>query len=123
MALLTHTTKGALVVALTLVLAACDKQDEQLAAALPTGNSDKPALTLAECDKLPDPKPRDESAAGKATAVSEGMAARQACKKAAAAQQDKANAEPAERAANQRNTESGQAALDGARKPIRELKY
>ena len=77
MVLHAHTTKAALLVALTLALAACGKQDAQPDAstpaaastpAFPTGNGDK-VMTLADCDKLPDPKPADDSAAGRAAAV------------------------------------------------------
>lgn len=143
MVLHAHTTKAALLVALTLALAACGKQDEQPAAstpaaasapAFPTGNGDK-QMTLAECDKLPDPKPADESAAGRAAAVGQGQAARAACKKEVAAQQDKPNAdlarireikesEQAERDARKvSEAEWKRGVKEGAKQPIKEYKY
>lgn len=138
-----HTAKAALLVALTLALAGCGKQEEQPAAspaaavsspAFPTGNGDK-VLTAADCDKLPDPKRVDESAAGRATAVSQGVAARAACKKEAAAQLDKPNADlarireikekeqvdHADRKISEK--EWGKRVKEGGSKPVREFKY
>jgi hypothetical protein len=96
-----HTLKAALLVAVTLALSACGKQDEQPAPptstaasgpTFPTGNGDKP-MTLADCDKLSNPKTADDSAAGLATAAAQGLKARADCKKEVAAQQDKPNAD------------------------------
>jgi hypothetical protein len=133
MSLHAYTTKGALIVALSLVLAACGKQD-QPATPFPTGNGQAP-LTAADCDKLADPKPADDSAAGRATAVSQGVAARAGCKKEVAAQQDKPNADlarmreimekqEAERSAAKQSDEQFKRGLkEGAKQPIREFKY
>jgi len=138
MVLHAHTTKAALLVALTLALAACGKQDEQpdaaSAPAFPTGNDDK-AMTLADCDKLSDPKPADDSAAGRAAAVGQGQATRAACKKEVTAQQDKPNADltrireiKEKEQADQANRkiseqEWGKRLNEGANKPIKEYKY
>lgn len=101
MVLQDHTLKAALLVAVTFALSACGKQDEQSAAptpaatsapAFPTGNGDK-QMTLADCDKLPNPKTADDSAAGLATAAAQGLKARSDCKKEVAARQDKPNAD------------------------------
>lgn len=143
MVLHTHTTKAALLVALTVALTACSKQDEQPAAstpaaasapAFPTGNGDK-VMTLADCDKLPDPKPADDSAAGRAAAVGQGQSARAACKKEVTAQQDKPNADLArvreikekEEAERNRRAQSDEAwnqrVKEAAKAPIKEYKY
>lgn len=134
MSLHAHTTKGALIVAFSLVLAACGKQEQPPATPIPTGN-DKPTITAADCDKLPDPKPTDDSAAGKATAVSQGIAARAACKKGVEAQQDKSNADlarmreimekqEAERSAAKQSDEEFRRGLkEGAKAPLRNFKY
>jgi hypothetical protein len=131
MSLYAYTTKGALIVALSLVLAACGKEPPTLGPAFPAGNP----LTAADCDKLPDPKPADDSAAGRATAVSQGVAARAACKKEVAARQDKPNAdlarireikekEEAERTAAKQTDEQFKRGLkEGGSQPLRELKY
>lgn len=132
-----YTTKGSLIVAFLLVLAACGKQDEP--AAPPTASASAPAFpagnanSLADCDKLPDPKPRDDSAAGRATAVSEGVAARAACKKAAANPQANADLarireikekEQADLAARKVSEEEWKRGVkEGSSQPIRELKY
>lgn len=139
-----HTTKAALLVALMLGLAACDKQSEQpgsdstsgaaSAPSFPTGNGTT-ALTLADCDKLPDPKSADDSAAGRATAFSLGVAARAACKKEVTAQQEKPNAdlarireikekEQADLAGRKvSEKEWGRRINEGSGKPLKEYKY
>lgn len=137
-----HTTKAALLLGLALALVACGKQDSPATAsaaaasssAFPAGNGDT-VLTAADCDRLPDPKASDDSAAGRATAVSQGVAARAACKKAAAAQQDKPNADLArireikekEQAdlADRKisDKEYGKRFVEGGSQPIREFKY
>jgi hypothetical protein len=143
MVLHTHTTKAVLLVALTIGLTACGKQDERAAAsmpaaasasAFPTGNADK-VMTLADCDKLPDPKPADESAAGRAAAVGQGQSARADCKRAVAAKQDKANADLARiREIKEKEDAAGEARRvseaewkrgikEGAKQPIKEYKY
>ena len=139
MKLSADTTKAALLVALTLALAGCGKQDEKSSAAstagaasasIPAGNGDK-TLLLAECDKLPDPKATDNSAAGRATAVSQGVAARAACRK----EVEQPNADLArireimekEQAGKQArevsNKEWFNGVKEGGKKPIRDLKY
>jgi hypothetical protein len=138
-----HTLKAALLVAVTLALSACGKQDEQPAPptstaasgpTFPTGNGDK-QMTLADCDKLSNPKTADDSAAGRAAAVAQGQSARAACKKEVTAQQDKPNADLArireikekEQAdlANRKISEQewGKRLNEGANKPIKEYKY
>jgi hypothetical protein len=127
MAQLALTTKAALIAALTLALAACGKQEELPAAQSP----DKAALTVAECDKLPDPKPADDSAAGKATAVSQGVAAREACKKTAAKGSDDLarireimEKQEAERTAVKKSEEEWKRGInESAGKPLKEYKY
>ena len=134
--------KTALLLGLALALAACGKQDDQATAspaaaassAFPAGNSDN-VRTAADCDRLPDPTTPDDSAAGRATAVSQGVAARAACKKAVAAQQDKPNADLArireikekEQAdladRNISEKEFGKRFKEAGSQPIREYKY
>ena len=129
-------TTASLIAASALALAACSKQPDTTTAP-PSPTAQPGAFTASDCDRLPDPKPLDDSPAGQATAASQGMTAREACKKTANAQgaKDKPNADLARireikeleqadlAAAKRRNTESGQAAANGAAKPIRELKY
>lgn len=129
-----HITWGATIVALSLALASCGKQEQAAPITVEPTKAAAPP-TAADCDKLPDPKPHDDSAAGKATAVSEGVAARDACKRAVSTQQDKANAdlariraikekEEAERSA--RKVSEGEwkrGVKDGSKQPIKEYKY
>ena len=127
-------TQAALLLALAIALTACGKQDEQPAPAFPMGNGDK-ATTLADCDKLPDPKPADDSAASRGGAVAQGQAARAACKKEFAARQDKPNAdlarireikekEEADRAQRKVSEEEWKRAIkEGSSAPLREYKY
>jgi len=132
MALRTKTPKGPLILTLLLVLSACSKQEPPKDAE----NAQQAPVSAADCDKLPDPKPNDDSAAGRATAVSEGMAARAACKKAAAVDpQAKANAdlarireikekEQADQAARRiSEREWGQRINESSGKPIKDYKY
>lgn len=132
MAQLAQTTKAALLVA-ALVLAACGKQEEPPAITqYPTENY--MGLTVAECEKLPDPKPHDDSAAGRATAVSQGAASRAACKKTAEAA-DKPNADLARIREIKEKEQADQAARkvteaewkkgikEGGAKPVKEYKY
>lgn len=133
MSLHAHTTKGALIVALSLVMAACGKQ-EPAATSLPAGNGAAP-LTVADCDKLPDPKPTDDSPTGKATAVSLGIAARRDCKKVIERQQSAANAdltrireikerEEAERTSRKISEEEWKRRVkEGGKAPVKEYKY
>jgi hypothetical protein len=137
MVLRTNTTKGTLILALLLALGACTRQEEPPKdAALPAGSTQQAPMSAADCDKLPDPTPTDDSAAGRARAVSEGMAIREACKKTAAAnQQDKANAdlarireikekEQADQATTkQSDKEFYRGLAEGAKQPIKEFKY
>lgn len=143
MALHAYTTRTALLIALTLALTACDKQDTQpdastaataSAALFLTGNGDK-AMTLGDCDKLPDPKPADTSAAGRAAAVGQGQAARADCKRDVAAKQAKPNTDLAriheikekEDAAGEARkaseSEWKRGIKEGAKQPIKEYKY
>lgn len=125
-----------LMAACALALAACSKQPDTPTA--PAAQTAQPgAFTAADCDRLSDPKALDDSAAGKATAVSQGMAAREACKKTATAQQDKdkPNADLArireikEREEAQRNAakvseeEFKRGFKEGAKQPLRDFKY
>ena len=135
-----NTAKSALLIALALALAACGKQDEQPAAstpaaasapAFPTGNGTQ-AMTLEDCDKLPDPKPADDSAAGRAAAVGQGQSARAACKKEVAARPNadlarireiKEN-EEADRLQRQKSeAEWRQGVKEGSKKPIKQYTY
>ncbi len=122
--------KAFCLIAVTLMLAACGKQSEpSFSPATPT------AASTSECDKLLDPKPRDESAASKAAAVSEGIAVRAACNKTAAAQLDKPNAdlarireikekEQADLAAKKvSNEEYSRQIKEGSAAPLRDYKY
>lgn len=130
-----HITRGATIVALSLLLAACGKQEQPAPPAVEPANAAAAPLSAAECEKLPDPKPRDDSAAGKATAVSEGMAARDACKRALSSQQDKTNAdlarireikekEEAERKAKKVSEDEWKRGIkDGSKQPVKEYKY
>lgn len=139
MVLNAHTTKAALTFALALVLAACGKQESEptnpaaaSSPAFPTGNNEK-HLTLADCDKLPDPKPADESAAGRAAAVGQGQAARAACKKEVAASQPNADLarireikenEEADRVGNKKSEQEWrQGVKQGSKQPIKEYKF
>ena len=129
------TTTASLIAACAFSLAACTKQPETTNS--PPSQTARPgAFTAADCDRLPDPKPLDESAAGKATASYQGMAAREACKKTATAQgdKDKPNADLARirelkeieearvKAANQSTEEFAKGVARGAAAPIRILK-
>ena len=144
MALHPNITKAALLVALTFALAGCGKQEGLPAetssagtassSPFPTGNGVK-ALTLADCDTLPDPRSADDSAAGRATAVSLGAAARAACKKELVTQQEKPNADLArireikeKEQADQADRkisekEWGKRINEGSGKPLKEYKY
>lgn len=136
--------KFALVITLALFMVGCGKQEETVTTpptaasepAFPTGNGDKVmVMTIADCDKLPDPKPTDDSAAGRATAVSQGVATRAACKKEVTALQDKPNADLARIRAIKEKEQADQAdrkisekewgrrIKEGGSQPIRELKY
>ncbi len=141
MAVHAHIARGALFIAVALALAACTKQDDQAGAAapaaasapaFPTGNEDK-QMTAADCDKLPDPKPADDSAAGRAAAVGQGQAARAACKKDVAARQPNADLarireikenEEAERLDRKKSeAEWRQGVKEGSKKPIKQYTY
>ena len=90
---------------------------------------------LADCDKLPNPKPTDDSATGRAGAVSQGLAIRAACKKEVMAQLDKPNAdlarlreikekEQADQNAHElSDKEFSDAIKKGGKAPIKEYKY
>ena len=130
-----RTISAAFLVVLALSLGACSKQDDQAAGtAFPTGNGDKP-LTLAQCDAIPDPKPADDSAAGRSTAVSLGLSARSACRKAVSMQADKPNAdlarireikekEEAERTSSKISEEEWKRRIkEGSSAPLKEYKY
>lgn len=134
MTLPTDSIKCTLLVALAIALAACGKQDETTPTTFPMGNGEQ-VLNLADCDKLPNPKPVDDSAVSKATAVSQGVAAREACKQAFTEKQDKSNADlarireikEAEEAERQRTKvteeEWRQSVKKGAQAPLKEYKY
>lgn len=129
-----HITRGVTIVALSLALAACGKQEPAAPTAVEPAKAPA-SLSAADCDKLPDPKPHDDSATGKATAVSEGIAAREACNRAVNSQQDKANAdlariraikekEEAERNARKVSEEEWKRGIkDGSKQPIKEYKF
>lgn len=75
-----------------ILLSGCTKEDPSASA--PAASSPQPASpqSAADCDKLPDPISSDVSAAGRAAAVSQGAAARDACKRQFGAL-DKGNAD------------------------------
>ncbi|RRS01168.1 hypothetical protein EIP75_21575 [Aquabacterium soli] len=132
MKLKVNTIKGCALLAMSLVLVACGKQDQPDAKAFPTGNAGS-VITAADCDKLEDPKPADESAAGRAKAVSAGQAARSACKKGAAqgtGADDLARireikeAELADQtSAKQAEGEFRKGIKEGGARPVRDFKY
>lgn len=134
MTLCKYIIKSAFIAALTLELAACGKQE----GSVPGESITSPTpITAADCDKLPDPRPLDESAAGKARALMEGQNARELCKKTINAQQanDQSNAdlariraikekEEAEREASRMSAKEASDALKkGSAEPLRELKF
>lgn len=139
---LSHFTP-ALVLGLTALLSACDKAEEKQVAAIaasaakeafPMGNATA-TPTVGDCENIPNPKPADDSAASQATSVSQGVAARAACKKAAQAALDKPNAdlarireikekEQADEASRKiSEKEWGKRLNEGAGKPIKDYKY
>lgn len=83
-------SRGSLIAVLALALAACNKQEDSAPAPV-GGAATSPPLAAAECDLVPDPAPVDGTPTGKSTAVSRGIAARAACKKAASASQASSN--------------------------------
>lgn len=143
MSLHTHMSKAAMLILLLLVLAACGKQEDEgvAPASVPVSMPHLPApvveqaMTPADCDKLPDPKPESDSAASRAAAVSQGMAARAACKKYVAAQDFKANddlariraikeKEQADLADRKVSEEEWAARVkEGGSKPVRQFSY
>ena len=131
MTLLAQTTKGTLLAAVLLALVACGKPEEP--SAPPPAGSELPT-SAADCDKLPDPKPADDSAAGRATAVSEGKAAREACKKAVAKRdagnddlarirEIKENEEADRKSRKVAEEEWKRGVKEGAEQPLKEYKY
>lgn len=85
-----YARKAAVIVTFGLALTACTKPEEPATPAIPAGNAQAP-MSAADCDRLVDPTPSDDSPTGKATAVSQGMAARAACKRAASAPHGQSN--------------------------------
>jgi hypothetical protein len=142
-----HAAKAAVLAGLALALVACGKQADPSAAPvpavattaasspslLPAGNEDQ-ALTLADCDRLSDPKADDDSAAGRATAVSRGQALRAACKKKIAARANP-DGDPARAREIRGQQQAGQAhreiseeewkrqVKEGAKAPLKTYKY
>jgi len=126
---------------LTVVFSACgDKADKQAndaappsasVSSLPTANDVQAAL--AECDKLPDPKPTEDSPTARSTAVSLGIAARRECKhqielKASNSDlarireiKEKEQSDLAQRNASEREWRKG--IQQGGKAPLREFKY
>lgn len=139
MAMHAHISRGTLLIAVALALAACTKQDDQsgtagataASTAFPAGN--EKAMTAADCDKLPDPRPADDSAAGRAVAVGQGQAARAACRKGVAARQTNADLarireikenEEADRLDRKKSeVEWRRGVKEGAKKPIKQYTY
>ena len=83
-----------MLIALALMLGACSKPEEPTSTPAPDATTAAP-LSAADCDRMPDPAPTDDSAAGRSTAVSRGVAARTACKRAASAPPGQTNADVA----------------------------
>lgn len=119
------TVAAVLAVAAVVSLAGCGKSDEQ------TLSKGAPI----NCNALADPRPADESAAARAAATAQGMAAREACRKPPSSAQDKANADLArireikEKEQKELNDkkisekEWGKQLNKGANTPIKEYKY
>ncbi len=134
-----HPLEATLMVALVLALAACGKQDDppaapaQAAAAAPSAPvaTTVAQVSLADCDKLPDPRPADNSATGRATAVILGQNARRACKNEVTARNhpevdpDRIRTVKGSDGADHPMTEAEwkQGIKDGARAPIKDYKY
>lgn len=120
-----------------VLIAGCGKPDDQAPAAPPTTAAQQPTLNAEDCERLADPAPVDNSAADRATAISQGVAARQACKRAAnaAGAPNQANAdlarireineqEVAEKGARKISEDEWKRRLRAAREaPLKELKY
>lgn len=125
-----HVIRGAAIVALSLALVACGKQEQPAPTPAEPTKVAAP-LSAVECDKLPDPPPADDSAAGRANAVSAGIAARNECKKAGAAKPDDLakmrqlmEKEAADREAAEKRLKSNSEAIkEGGARPIRDLKF
>lgn len=132
MTLSAKTIKAAILIALPLALVACGKSEQPVAKVFPTGNT-KTVVTAADCSKLPDPKPADDSAAGRARAVSDGTAARAACMKGTG--RDTAAADLArireikeseladQTSAKQSEGEFRKGIKEGGARPVRNFKY
>jgi hypothetical protein len=81
-----RSTVASLLVAGVVFVSACTKEE-------PVGPSTSAVVQSAsDCDKVPDPKSSDESAAGRAAAATQGASARAACKRDISAF-DKGNAD------------------------------
>ncbi len=132
-------TKATLLIAISLAVGACSKQEET-PPATPANAASAPvspnAMTAADCDKLPDPARSDDSAAGRAAAVSQGQALRRSCKKTVEqAQETKPNADLARIREIKEKEQSDQSAREksnkewfgnlskGAKQPVKEYKY
>lgn len=133
--------EASLLLVVVLAAAGCSRQEEPSgpagtgasAPAFPAGNGE--ALSLADCDRLPDPQPTDDSAAARSTAVSLGVTARTACRKAVTLQREEPNADLARIRAIKEKEQADLAARkvseqewsrrvkNGGSQPVREFKY
>lgn len=118
--------------AMTVLLAGCGKTED-------AGPKPSPSVDASECDKLPDPKPKGEGAAAAGAAAAEGIAARDACKKALADLSSSEISDPnkdlarlrelAEKddarnmSAEERRKKSAEGFVKGASEPLIEFKY
>ena len=129
-----------LVLTASLALAACGQQDQtpsdspsQAAATTPVGNA--VSMTAADCERLPDPKSSEDSAAGRAAAAARGSAPRAACQKAVVASPTTSDSdlarirqimekEEAERAAQKAaDKEYGRRLSEAGKAPLKQYKY
>ena len=135
MAVFAQVIKTASVVTISLMLAACSKKEESPVPTDPTETAHTVPRNEADCDNLPNPKPLDDSAAGRSRAVSEGMAARDICKKAMTNQKETSHAdlarireikekEQADRSASKQSEEEWKKGMkEGGSRPLQGLKY
>lgn len=132
MSLQAGVNSSALIVTLAIALAGCGKKEEPGAAPASESSASAP-LTAADCDRMPNPSPTDDSAAGRSTAVSQGVAARAACKRAASAPEANADLarmreimekQEAERKGQKlSNEESARRVKEAGKAPVKEYKY
>jgi hypothetical protein len=123
--------KSAVALALGFALIGCAEKPEE--------GANTQAEAMATCEGLKDPQPKDDSAAARGVAAAEGIAARNACKKAVLGQADKEVSDPnkdlarlrelaekqdAEKSANTLKSDGNAKAFsEGMKAPRKEYKY